>query len=283
MEEKYSLLYRFKPKEFGAGIFGIHMEECYPEFFKSINYKEFVPERNKIWILENPYFYSYPFIKRFNDYSFLRRDYTHLFPYKCRLTGGFSYYKMFNGIYKSYFPTIYDVHFSRNSYPSIGYYIRTMRTESNLAFIDLINKLPNDIPIVTMGTKESLEKYLSNRKNWYHTYDSNIFWKKCSHYFYFRCSDFIDPFPHSLLEAIQSGHRIISPKNNRRNFIDGIDDLLSFIEYDETFIEANIGKPCDLLTGAYWKTYIENLICTDFENPGTIYSKSLYDYACKML
>jgi hypothetical protein len=35
--------------------------------------------------------------------------------------------------------------------------------------------------------------------------------------------------PHTLLEAAQAGCRVISPKNPKRDFEDGIDDLLSVI------------------------------------------------------
>lgn len=278
----YNLIYRLKPKEIGAGLFAIKLEQTFPKLFKSYNYIDGLPETNRIWALENPYFYNCTLTDRLKDYWFLRKDIAKFFPVK-RLTCGYSYYKSAPELYQSYIPTIFQSNFSKNDKPSIGYYIRDIRNESNYAFIDLINSLPNDLPIITMGTKEILYNELYKRKNWQHTYDANYFFKNCSHYFYYQCSDFEDPLPHSLLEAIQSQHRIISPKNPKRNHKDGIDDLLSFIEYDETFLENKEGKFCDGLQAKHWEQYIESVINSNFSKPSILYNKSMYDWACKIL
>ena len=86
----------------------------------------------------------------------------------------------------------------------------------------------------------------------------------CSHYFYYRCSDIEDPLPHTLLEAIQSKHRIISPKSKNRTFCDGIDDLLSCIDYDDDFISYNIGEYCELLDAKNWKNFMNKISNDDF-------------------
>lgn len=276
-----NLIYRLKPNEIGSGNVAIEMEKTFPDLFKAFNYKLEIPKENKIWMLENPYFYKCSLTERLSDYWFIRQEFLNFFPVKA-LTRGYSYYKNYHHRYTSYFPTIYQSNYQVNEQPSIGYYIRSMRVESNLAFLDFIKNISIDIPIITMGTKECLPE-LSNRINCEHTYDPSYFYKKCSHYFYFRCSDFNDPLPHTLLEAIQSKHRIISPLNPNRNHQDGIDDLLSFIDYDLVFNENKQGQYCDGLQANNWKKYIESVIYSNFSKPCILYNKSLYDWASKNL
>ena len=127
-----------------------------------------------------------------------------------------------------------------------------------------------------------LKKHFANRQNWHHTYDNNDFWKSCSHYFYYRPSTFEDPMPHTLLEAIQSGHRIISPKDDRRTFVDGIDDFLSCISYDEKFNKNAIGHKCEWLTSFFWKHMLRPLVESNFSCKMTTISNGLlYDWICK--
>lgn len=152
------------------------------------------------------------------------------------MTNGFSYLKRHRSIYNYFLPTIYQSNFGISNEPSIGYYARDCRIQSNLEFIRFISYLPKGTKIVTMGTKELIEDKIPVHVEWFHTYDQDLFWKSCSHYFYYRCSDIEDPLPHTVLEAIQSGHRIISPKSKYRQFKDGIDDLLSCIKFDTEFI-----------------------------------------------
>ena len=129
-----------------------------------------------------------------------------------------------------------------------------------------------------------LKKHLNNNKNWHHTYSNKEFWRSCSHYFYYRPSTFEDPVPHTLLEAIQSGHRIISPKDDRRNFVDGIDDFLSCIKYDISFNENECGKKCKELTSFFWRSKLEFLVENSFNDSLTIKSTGLlYDWICSQL
>lgn len=283
---KFNLIYRLKYNEIGSGITAIYMADTYPDLFQSINYaNEDLPKNNRIWRLQNPYFYKTSCVDRINDYVMIRKQFTNIFPGK-HLVDGYSYYRQNISQYQAWFPTIYQSYFECNDIPSIGYYARDCRMQSNLAFINFIEKLPHDIPIITMGTKSCIEKYLINNPNWKHTYNNKEFWKKCSHYFYYRCSDFEDPFPQNLLEAIQSKHRIISPKDIFRKHIDGIDDFLSCIEFDEKFIEDNIGVECELLQSNIWKKYITELVESKFSRNHIIYKEHnnlLYDWICKFL
>lgn len=209
-----------------------------------------------------------------------RKEFAKVFPGK-KLVDGYSYYRHNVEKYQCWFPTIYQSNFKVNDIPSIGYYVRDIRPESNLAFVDFVKDL--DVPIITMGDKQYIEKYLWNKKSWKHTFDANAFWKNCSHYFYYRCSDIEDTFPQNLLEAIQSRHRIISPKDVKRIHQDGIDDFLSCTEYDEKFIEGNVGQYCECLEAKTWNLYIHELVKSKFKRHSIIYKGLLYDWICKYL
>lgn len=282
---KFNLIYRLKKNEIGSGITTIYLANTYPNLFCSYNEHENIFQlKNRIWRLQNPYFYKTPFIDRKDDFVMVRKQFL-----KCvlgkKIVDGYSYYKNNISNYQAWFPTIYQSSFQRNEIPSIGYYIRDIRSESNFAFIDFLSSIPNGVPIVTMGTKEIIQDQLSNRLNWIHTYKNNDFWKKCSHYFYYQCSDFEDPFPSTLLEAIQSQHRIISLKDINRRHVDGIDDFLSCIEYDDHFIDTKVGKYCKELDSITWRPYIEELVNTKFNRNHIIYKSNslLCDWIWKFL
>lgn len=264
----YNLIYRLKSREKGSGLVALNLAQTYPDLFQAIDFDNGeIPEHRRIWSLHNPFFYrGYSMTKRINDFFFSRKKFCKIIPGK-PVTNGFSYFKDYHESYYSWFPTIYQSNFERNiEHEVIGYYIRDIREESNEAFVQFVQSLPNDFPIITMGTVELIQSKLAQRKNWLHTYDSKTFWKSCSHYFYYRPATFEDPFPHTLLEAIQSNHRIISPKSYRRQFNDGIDDLLSVVdEYDEKFVSGVVGPTCQKLSAGYWKKFMRLLVENDFE------------------
>lgn len=280
----YNLIFQLNDVSVGSGITAKYLENTFPDIFKSydINSNPMIPSENRIWRLQNPYFYKYPCLSRINDYIMCRKEYAKFFPGK-KLVDGYSYYRRNIDKYQCWFPTVYQSNFSRNDVPSIGYYARDIRIESNMAFVDFVSKIPNEFDVVTMGDKHCIQKYLHKKKNWKHTYDNAVFWKSCSHYFYYRCSDIEDTFPQNLLEAIQSKHRIISPKDNKRTFKDGIDDFLSCIDYDIEFIPGNSGKKYDVLEAEKWSKYIHELVSSKFARHHIIYNGLLYDWICKNL
>ena len=276
-----NLIYRLKPKEKGSGLHAIYLQKTYANLFKSINFDEDqIPTKDRLWILHNPFFYNNSLISRKDDYSCLRQEFCSAVPGK-HLTNGFSYLKRFYGKYHGFFPTIYQSHFKKNDNISIGYYARDCRSQSNAAFCDFVKSLPQGIPIMTMGQKECIKPKLASNPNWTHTYSNDIFWSRCSHYFYYRCSDEIDPFPHTLLEAIQSQHTIISPIDPRRDFSDGIDDLLSFIPF---YTEFNDDVDSYSLNGLdaskYWMNIMENVVSNGF-CPVEMPSHTFYDWFCR--
>ena len=154
-------------------------------------------------------------LKRANDHVFIRDKFSDHFVGKLT-TNGFSYLREHRLDYDYFIPTIYKSHFGVSDTPSIGYYARDCRIQSNIEFSLFLNTVPKGTQVVTMGTKELIEDKIPSHDEWFHTYDNSEFWNSCSHFFYYRCSDIQDPLPHTILEAIQSNHRIISPVNKNR-------------------------------------------------------------------
>ena len=282
--DKYNLLYKFKKNEVGSGLHAVYLAQTYQTLFNAVDYEhEEVPQQNRIWLLHKPTFYKYRLVDRSNDINCVRMEHIRQ-VIGMKVTNGYSYFRKYRSYFDQWFPTIYDSNFGVNSVPSIGYYARDMRQQSNRAFIDFVQALPVGVPIVTMGTKELIESKIPSGSNWRHTYSNEDFWRSCSHYFYYQPSDFEDPFPHTLLEAIQSGHRIISYKDINRTFYDGVDDLLSCIEYDAKFMSENKGKKYEMLTSTTWKHYIRDVVESKFAiKPDVLNHGFLYDWICKKI
>lgn len=259
--------------------------QTYQSLFNAIDFEhEPLPTGNRVWILHRPMFYKYSLTARADDINCVRMEHIKQ-VIGLKAMNGYSYYRDHLTSYDIWFPTIYDSSFGVNGMPSLGFYARDIRDQSTYAFIDFVEKLPKDIPIVTMGDIQLVQKHFASRSSWHHTYSNEDFWRSCSHYFYYRPSTFVDPVPHTLLEAIQSKHRIISPKDTNRTHHDGIDDFLSCLDsYDDRFIPDNIGNSCSCLTSSVWKDYLEQLVESCFTlQPKTLSYGFLYDWICKNL
>lgn len=276
----HNLIYVLKPEYKGSGMHAQYLANTYGDIFAACEFNQnAIPSRNRIWLLHNPFFYKWPITQRCNDVSFIRKTFTKL-PFHKKFTNGFSYFKSSPKLFTGWFPTIYQSHFEANCNLGIGYYARDCRVQSNHAFADFACRYLKDIPIITMGQVEHIPSKLKQLKNWQHTTNNKIFWKSCSHYFYYRPSDIEDPFPHTLLEAIQSNHRIISPIDDRRRHQDGIDDLLSFISFDTTFEDGICAQHCDELDATAWNNIIRHNI-EQFDGLD-VTGHSMYECFCKL-
>lgn len=267
--KKLNLIYRLRSHELGSGLHALNLARSYPDLFDAVDFsRQKVPGDCRLWILHNPFFYrEQSVLSRASDYICTRVEFCKMMPGK-HLTNGFSYFKRSRELYHGWFPTIYASEFtSKPSETCIGYYARDIREESNLAFAEFASHLPRGISILTSGTREVIERHFHGDPSWQHTYDMKQFWTRCSHYFYFRPASFQDPMPHTLLEAAQAGCRVISPKNPKRNFEDGIDDLLSVIQdYDETLVEDRNAPKCRILSDtSRWHNLLEQLVQNDFK------------------
>lgn len=134
---------------------------------------------------------------------------------------GFSYWKRYCTDYKAFMPTVVDYRVARiNGPPTLGYYSRGIRRDSDAAFTDLANRTPQEVPIVVMGSPLP-----AIRRPYEFTNSEDYFFSRVTHYFYWKSRWHDDVWPHTLLQAAQMHCVLVVPKSDR-GWRDGIDDIL---------------------------------------------------------
>lgn len=156
--------------------------------------------------------------------------------YTNSITNGFSIYKNIKG-FKYFFPTITtrynEFNCTEPTEECYGYYYRPQTPDSFHYFCDKINELRRRVKIYFCGRRPDIEKLkgVIPLAECSHTYDMNVFFSNITHYVMPMSMDYVDPLPHVLMEAVQHGKQIICPPLPGRNHSDGIDDVLSLIQY----------------------------------------------------
>jgi hypothetical protein len=177
-------------------------------------------------------------------------------------TNGFYYYLKNTNI-KNYIPIITD--YDNNKKPdsiTLGFYARLWsHYDAYKAFCDLVNSLKFKVNVYIMGQNIAPKfKHVNSIK---HTYDKDEFFNNITHYIY-PTSSFVDPFPHSLLEAVQAGKQIVIPTTDR-DFKDGIDDIKEIIKWHP---KLNLDKYYDnsncSLTFSNFRKFYKKVIENDF-------------------
>ena len=160
-------------------------------------------------------------------------------------------------------PTLYNFPASEKSEEKVlGYYLRpTLTPDSNNWFLEFLNSLEKPVKLFTMGISNNYSGH-NNVISHTHTYDRFEFFKNVTHYLYFKSNTFTDPFPHSLMEAVQSGCQIIIPEN-KRDTDDGIDDIQSCIQFHTSLNNEIIDNKDSLLNLNFLK-YQKMLIDKSF-------------------
>lgn len=103
----YNIIYKLKEKSVGTGITAKRLERTFPDIFKSYDIEhEQIPDDNRVWRLQKPYFYDYPCLKRIHDIVMCRREYAKFFP-GIKAVDGYSYFKSDPGLYRVWFPTVF--------------------------------------------------------------------------------------------------------------------------------------------------------------------------------
>jgi len=228
----------------GAHVTGSKMAELLPETFdyidqiKVTNWKEAAEGYKKIVFLsQNPRLYNTaPYITRIHDVPhtfYSRNEYAHPLIDSC--SNGFHYYQQFTNI-KSYIPTILpppEVEERKLERPCIGFYLRAqLCTDSYQNFVKFIDEINEEIDVYMMGENVYDFSSFSNVKNHYHTFDNSEFFSSISHFVYFH-GEWLDPFPHSLLEAVHLNKQIIIP--NEGKLKDGVDDVKDVADFHTKF------------------------------------------------
>jgi len=184
-------------------------------------------------------------------------------------SNGFHYYKTYKNI-KFYVPFVTDfpmIEKVKHGIPCLGFYIRRNVTPDSLVYInDFLKNLKQSVDIFVMGnpTPEFLKYDCIN--SYTHTYDHIKFFSNISHYIYPTSKQFQDPFPNSILEAVQTGAQIVFPEIPNRTHKDGIDDIKDCIKWHKDFnpyIEYD-NSNC-ILKAKNFKNFYLNLFENNFE------------------
>jgi len=253
-----------------------HSEYCeFREDIKAKNLEELNDKYKKIiFRTQSPKCYRIPVnfvrLRRINHIFYLREMY--LNPLYNNCTNGFYYYKMYEK-FNNYIPMITNFPVQETTQPQeqcLGFYVRKWLTpDSYDCFINILDNLQYKMNVTVMGDQDYLIQNHPNVLHYKHTNDNVKFFSSITHYFYPTSKYFIDPFPHSVVEAIQCGKKIIFPKIDR-NFKDGIDDIKDCIYWEDTknnFIsdkpQLNENHP---FKAEIWKNFYHNIFENDWNS-----------------
>jgi len=229
-----------------------------------------------VFITQGTHLYDqkYNFIKsKPTDVVYIRQEHVPKL-YNNPVNNGFSYVQIRergaskfirNNDFKYYSPMFYNfnVRTHKKEGTVLGYYVRPNLTpDGTLWFIDFLNNLEHPIDLYTMGIYINYKDH-PNVKSQVHTYDRFEFFTNVSHYVYFKSNMFKDPYPNSLMEAVQSNCQIIIPDNSRK-FDDGIDDIISCIDYHNCLNNDIIDNTGSVLNKDF-TMYIKKLIDKGFK------------------
>jgi len=206
-------------------------------------------------------------LRNVNHLVYIRNE--HLTPLLNSCTNGFYYYKR-NKKIKHYIPMItpFSVTKTDRPIPCLGFYERNCITRDSFDwFMDIIKNLKVDVDIYFMGNPPKINfSSLSNHvKSTTHTFDNEEFYSNITHYIYPRSKMWDDPFPHSMVEAIQTGCQIISPLIKGRDHLDGVNDVLDCIKFHESFNPDVYFDNSKSILLSNFRPFYERVFENDFE------------------
>jgi hypothetical protein len=182
-------------------------------------------------------------LRKLNHIFYLRARY--LNPLYNNCTNGFHYYQMHKG-FDNYIPMITNFpvqEIKPKQEICLGFYVRKWLTPDSFdCFINILDNLPYPMNVTIMGDPNDQIKNHNNVLHYNHTNDNVQFFNDITHYFYPTSKYFVDPFPHSVIEALQCGIKIIFPKIEREHK-DGIDDIKDCIYWEESKTSWISDKP----------------------------------------
>lgn len=226
-----------------------------------------------IFVTQAPRMYEFKanFISlRHLNYSYFIRGEFHPKLYKNTISNGFHYYRMYSDI-NFYVPFIFDFPmqvFSKiDNLPVVGFYIRPVLVPDVLDYaINFARTVRTKIRLYILGECDHRFDKYDNVVSCNQTYDNKEFFSNITHYIYPKSVWFEDPFPNTLLEAVQCNKQICLPKIGRRKHKDGIDDISEVINYQYEFnpgiLVDNISNP---LTFSNFRKFYLRLFENNFE------------------
>lgn len=248
-----------------------HPDEC--EFLEDKKARDFEKlqsqYRRLIFRTQVPRCYNQPVnfvrLRKINHLIYLRAKYINPLYNNC--TNGFYYYQAHKG-FDNYIPMITDFPKQENKpkQECLGFYVRKWLTPDSFdCFMNLLDTLKVKTNVTIMGDPSPEIENHNNVLHYNHTYDNVQFFSEITHYIYPTSKHFVDPFPHSVLEAVQSDKQIVFPEIPR-DFKDGIDDIKDCISwfrtYDSDFRLDNSKQP---LTASNFKKFYQQVFENNWE------------------
>jgi len=207
-------------------------------------------------------------LRNINHLVYIRQEHNNSLFNSC--TNGFHYFKQFKSI-KNYIPLItpFSVEKVKRERPCLGFYERNFITKDSFDwFVNMVKELQTDVDLYFMGNTTILNFISMSKhvKSVTHTFDNKEFYANVTHYVYPKSKMWVDPFPHSMLEGIQTDCQIICPTISGRDHMDGVDDILDCIEYHTTFNpDVYFDNSKTVLNWKYFAKFYEKAFENDFE------------------
>lgn len=260
----------------GAHLIGNKFGDLFPEIFDYIDQKEVtnwkeISEKYKkiVFLTQDLHVYNTPpHAPRIYDIPhtfYIRNEYIHPLINTC--SNGFNYFNQFPGI-KNYIPRIIPPPLTSDKRtsdrPCIGFYLRAeVYTDSYKNFVNFVENLKEEVDIYILGEDRYNFGIYPHVKNYHQTFDNSEFFSNITHFVYYHSSK-LDPFTHTLLEAVLLNKQIIIPNERPTDFKDGVDDIKDVADF-HTHLDLN-------------KTFDNSKCLMTFENLLPWYKEVFNDY-----
>jgi hypothetical protein len=277
---KYLILARkFGTQERGSYVISKRFQKLFPyqvDFLESrgtIDWDQISEKYKKIiFITQVPKAYKVPVniisLRNINHLIYIRDEYNHSLFNSC--SNGFYYYLDHKSI-KNYIPTMmpFDIESRRLTRPCLGFYERKDITmDSYKWFTDFLAECKHEIDVYLMGNPpySDFTKRFDCVQNFNHTYDNERFFSSISHYVFPASKIYVDPFPNTILEAVQTGKQLIIPTIPDRSHRDGVDDIKECVKYHTTFNpDVYYDNSNTMLKSENFDKFLKNVLENDFE------------------
>lgn len=204
------------------------------------------------------------------NYSYFIRGENNPSVYKNPTTNGFYYGYMYSDI-EFYVPFIFDFQVKNASkvdnLPVVGFYIRPFLVPDALDYaVNFAKNVQHEIRLYILGECDHNFSKYKNIISYNQTLDNKEFFSKITHYIYPKSAWFKDPFPNTLLEAVQCNKQICLPTIIGRNHKDGIDDISEVIKYHIHFNQDTVlDNSSNVLTLSNFRNFYLALFDNDFK------------------
>lgn len=197
-------------------------------------------------------------------------------------TNGFS---IFNNMkcYNHFIPFIPNFNvIDKSNDICLGFNIRNGKNmDSFYYFIDWLKKYNGKINLYIMGSNIYNFSNIKCIEKLTYTNNNIEFFENITHFIFPQSTTFIDPFPHTLMEAIQCNKQIIAPKIGIKKFKDGVDDILQIINYHTDF---SFNKELNNNFSFNFNKFYKKLLDNNFDNYLEVNKyKTFYDWCSNEL